>query len=52
MPVFGQKDGIDNVVVQFSRDPPVYRAGENLEGSIVVICDDATPVKGIKVPYF
>ena len=40
------KDGIDNIVLQFSRTPAMYRAGEDLTGKIVVVCDATTPVKG------
>ena len=44
------KDGIDNISLQFSRTPARYRAGEDLMGRIIVICNDTTPVKG-KVIY-
>ena len=37
------KDGIDNIVLQFSRTPAMYRAGEDLTGRIVVVCDATTP---------
>ena len=46
------KDGIDNIVLQFSRTPAMYRAGEDLTGKIVVVCDATTPVKGIKLHVF
>ena len=51
MPVFGGKDGIDNVTVNFDRNPPNYTAGEILTGNVHVLCDDTTPVKGIRVRY-
>jgi len=46
------KDGIDNISLQFTRTPAMYRAGEDLMGKIVVVCDDTTPVKGIKLHIF
>ena len=46
------KDGIDNISLQFSRTPARYRAGEDLMGRIIVICNDTTPVKGIKLHIF
>ncbi len=49
MPVFGGKDGIDNVSVVFDRNPPDYTGGEKLTGKVIVLCDNTTPVKGIRV---
>ena len=46
------KDGIDNISLQFTRTPAMYRAGEDLMGRIIVICNETTPVKGIKLHIF
>ena len=46
---FMSKVGIDNIVLQFDKVPAIYKGGEDLSGRIIVVCDETTPVKGIKV---
>ena len=49
MASFSTKDGIESLCVRMDRMPPIYRAGDILQGKIIVICNATTPVKGIKV---
>ena len=43
------KDGIESVHVKLAQIPPIYRAGEDLTGKIIVVCDTTTPIKAVKV---
>ena len=44
-----QKDGIDNVVVNLDRKEAVFRVGETMTGNIVVICNETTAVRGVRL---
>ena len=43
------KDGIESVHVKLAQIPPIYRAGEDLTGRIIVVCGATTPIKAVKV---
>ena len=43
------KDGIESVHVKLAQIPPFYRAGEDLTGKVIVVCDTTTPIKAVKV---
>ena len=42
-------DGIDNVLVYFSRESRMYRSNTKLQGKVVVIIDETTPVRAVKL---
>ena len=42
-------DGIDNVVVTLDHADVTYRSGQTMKGTVMVICDDTTPVKSIRL---
>ena len=49
MPIAPLKDGIDNVVVTYDRDPAIFNVGETITGTVTVFCEETTPVRGIRV---
>ena len=49
MPLQTLNDGIDNVVVTLDRPDVTYKSGQTMKGSVMVICDDTTPVKSIRL---